>query len=307
MQCTFARSARIMMSGRRGAKEARERRDRIMAKTWLITGCSEGGIGEGIARAVLEHGDNAVVTARTTAKVEGIVADYPEQALAVALDLTQQDSIDAAYEAAVAKFGQVDVLVNNAGYCYRSSVEEADPAGVQAMFDTNFFGMVAMIKKVLPGMRERRDGAIVNVSSIGAVRTGAASGYYAATKAAVELMTEGLVAEVAPLGIKAMIVEPGAFRTHFYDTSLKGSKNTVGDYAQTAHLRSVEQNVNARQQPGDPLKAGYPIIKAIEADDTPLRLYLGSDALAAVRGALNARLEELEKWAEVSVTTDFDA
>ena len=174
------------------------------------------------------------------------------------------------------------------------------------MFDANFFGMVAMIKKVLPGMRERRDGAIVNVSSIGAVRTGAASGYYAATKAAVELMTEGLAAEVAPLGIKAMIVEPGAFRTHFYDSSLKGSDNTVGDYAETAHKRSVAQNVNTRQQPGDPLKAGYPIIKAIEADDTPLRLYLGSDALAAVRGALNARLEELEKWAEVSVTTDFD-
>ena len=278
-----------------------------MAKTWIITGCSEGGIGEGIARAVLEHGDNAVVTARTAQKVQGIVNDYPATSLGVALDVSNQESIDACYDAAIERFGQVDVLVNNAGYCYRSSVEEADPAGVQAMFDANFFGMVAMIKKVLPAMRSRKNGAIVNVSSIGAVRTGAASGYYAATKAAVELMTEGLVAEVAPLGIKAMIVEPGAFRTHFYDTSLKGSKNTVGDYAQTAHLRSVEQNVNARQQPGDPLKAGYPIIKAIEADDTPLRLYLGSDALKAVRGALNARLEELEKWADVSVTTDFDA
>ena len=278
-----------------------------MAKTWIITGCSAGGIGEGIARAVLEHGDNAVVTARTTDKVEGIVADFPNTALAVALDVSDQASIDAAFEAAIERFGQVDVLVNNAGYCYRSSVEEADPAGVQAMFDANFFGAVAMIKKVLPGMRERKDGAIVNVSSIGAVRTGAASGYYAATKAAMELMTEGLAAEVKPLGIKAMIVEPGAFRTHFYDSSLKGSDNTVGDYAETAHKRSVAQNVNTRQQPGDPLKAGYPIIKAIEVDDTPLRLYLGSDALAAVRGALNARLEELEKWADVSVTTDFEA
>ncbi len=278
-----------------------------MAKTWLITGCSAGGIGEGIARAVLEHGDNAVVTARTIAKVEGIVADYPETALAVALDVSDQASIDAAYAAAIERFGRVDVLVNNAGYCYRSSVEEADPAGVQAMFDANFFGAVAMIKAVLPAMRERRSGAIVNVSSIGAVRTGAASGYYAATKAAVELMTEGLAAEVAPLGIKAMIVEPGAFRTHFYDSSLKGSDNTVGDYAETAHKRSVAQNVNTRQQPGDPLKAGYPIIKAIEADDTPLRLYLGSDALAVVRAALNARLAELEKWADVSKTTDFDA
>ena len=277
-----------------------------MARTWIITGCSAGGIGEGIARAVLEHGDNAVVTARTPEKVAGIVADFPETALGVALDVSDQASVDACYAAAVERFGQVDVLVNNAGYCYRSSVEEADPAGVQAMFDANFFGMVAMIKAVLPGMRERRSGAIVNVSSIGAVRTGAASGYYAATKAAVELMTEGLAAEVAPLGIKCMIVEPGAFRTHFYDSSLKGSENTVGDYAETAHRRSVAQNVNLRQQPGDPLKAGYPIIRALEADDTPLRLYLGSDALAAVRGALGARLEELERWADVSVTTDFD-
>lgn len=278
-----------------------------MARTWIITGCSAGGIGEGIARAVLEHGDNAVVTARTAEKVAGIVADFPQTALAVALDVADQASIDAAYEAAVERFGQVDVLVNNAGYCYRSSVEEADPAGVAAMFDANFFGAVALIKKVLPAMRERRGGAIVNVSSIGAVRTGAASGYYAATKAALELMTEGLRAEVAPLGIKALIVEPGAFRTHFYDSSLKGSENTVGDYADTAHKRSVAQNVNARQQPGDPLKAGWPIIRALEADDTPLRLYLGSDALAVVRGALTARLEELEKWAEVSVTTDFEA
>ena len=278
-----------------------------MRKTWFITGASVGGIGEGIARAVLEHGDNAVVTARSTTKVDGIVADYPETALAVALDVSDQASIDAAYDAAIEKFGQVDVLVTNAGYCYRSSVEEADPAGVAAMFDANFFGAIAMIKKVLPGMRERRCGAIINTSSIGAVRTGAASGYYAATKAALELMSEGLAAEVSPLGIKVMIVEPGAFRTHFYDSSLKGSENTLGDYAETAHKRSVAQNVNTRQQPGDPLRAGYPIIKAIEADDTPLRLYLGSDALAAVRGALNARLTELEKWAEVSATTDFEA
>ncbi len=278
-----------------------------MAKTWIITGCSAGGIGEGIARAVLEHGDNAVVTARSVSKVEGIVADYPDSALAVPLDVSDQAGIDACYEAAVERFGQVDVLVNNAGYCYRSSVEEADPQGVMDMFNANFFGAVAMIKKVLPAMRERHDGAIVNVSSIGAVRTGAASGYYAATKAAIELMTEGLRAEVAPLGIKAMIVEPGAFRTHFYDTSLKGSDNTVGDYAETAHKRSVAQNVNARQQPGDPLKAGYPIIKALESDETPVRLYLGSDAIAAVTGALNARLAELHKWEEVSKTTDFDA
>ena len=170
-----------------------------MAKTWLVTGCSEGGIGEGIARCALEAGYNVVVTARNTDKVASIVKDYPETALAVALDVSDQASIDACYDAAIERFGGVDVLINNAGYCYRSSVEEADPAGVMQMFDANFFGAVAMIKKVLPAMRQNHEGAIVNVSSIGAVRTGAASGYYAATKAALELMTEGLAAEVKPL------------------------------------------------------------------------------------------------------------
>ena len=278
-----------------------------MSKVWFITGCSEGGIGAGIARGVLAKGYRAVVTARDLSKIGGIAAEYPETALPLALDVTDPQSIRDAVRAATERFGQIDVLVNNAGYCYRSSVEEAEMDGVMRMYETNFFGPVRLIQAVLPGMRARRSGAIVNVSSIGAVRTGAASGYYASTKAALELMSEGLRAELDPLGIKVMIVEPGAFRTHFYDSSLKGSENTVGDYAETAHKRSVAQNVNARQQPGDPLKAGYPIIKAIEADDTPLRLYLGSDALAAVRGALNARLEELEKWAEVSKTTDFDA
>ena len=220
--------------------------------TWLITGCSEGGIGAGIAKNALEKGYNVVVTARNTEKVKSIVEAYPETALAAALDVTDKDSIKACVKAAEERFGQIDVLVNNAGYAYRSSIEEAEDSGVRQMFETNFFGAVEMIKAVLPGMRERKSGAIINISSIGAARTGAASGYYAATKAALELMSEGLYAEMKPLGIKVMIVEPGAFRTHFYDSSLKGSKNTLSDYKDTAWLRSVEQNVNKAQQPGDP-------------------------------------------------------
>lgn len=276
-----------------------------MNKTWLITGCSEGGIGAGIARAVLRRGYNAVVTARSVSKVEGIVKDYPDTALAVALDVTDKDSIRAAVTAATEKFGRIDVLVNNAGYCYRSSVEEADRAGVDRMFETNFFGPVALIQAVLPGMRARHSGAIVNVSSIGAVRTGAASGYYAATKAAMELMSEGLAAEVKPLGIRVMIVEPGAFRTHFYDSSLKGAALTIGDYADTAWKRSPENAVNQKQQPGDPEKAGDVLIDALEREDAPTRLLLGSDAVKAVRATLESRIREVDAWAGLSAKTDF--
>lgn len=276
-----------------------------MTKTWFITGCSEGGIGAGIARAVLKRGYNAVVTARNTEKVAGIVKDYPETALALALDVTDKAGITAAVKAAQERFGQIDVLVNNAGYCYRSSVEEADRGGVDRMFETNFFGPVALIQAVLPGMRERRGGAIVNISSIGAVRTGAASGYYAATKAALELMSEGLAAELRPLGIRTMIVEPGAFRTHFYDSSLKGADMTIGDYAETAWKRSPQNAVNQGNQPGDPAKAGDVLIDVLESGNPPLRLLLGSDAVKIVRGALESRLQELEQWADTSARTDF--
>ena len=276
-----------------------------MVKTWLITGCSEGGIGAGIAKAVLKRGDNAVVTARSVAKVENIVRNYPNTALAVALDVTDPNSIAAAVEAARAKFGQIDVLVNNAGYCYRSSVEEADRAGVDRMYETNFFGPVAMIQAVLPDMRARREGAIVNVSSIGAVRTGAASGYYASTKAALELMSEGLAAELRPLGIKVLIVEPGAFRTHFYDSSLKGADLSISDYADTAWKRSPQNAVNQGNQPGDPDKAGDVLIDVLESANPPQRLLLGSDAVKAVRATLEARIREVDAWAEISARTDF--
>ena len=276
-----------------------------MSKVWFITGCSEGGIGAGIARAVLKRGYNAVVTARNTEKVAGIVKDYPETALALALDVTDRAGVTAAVKAAQEHFGQIDVLVNNAGYCYRSSVEEAERGGVDRMFETNFFGPVALIQAVLPGMRERRGGAIVNISSIGAVRTGAASGYYAATKAALELMSEGLAAELRPLGIRTMIVEPGAFRTHFYDSSLKGADMTIGDYAETAWKRSPQNAVNQGNQPGDPAKAGDVLVDVLESANPPLRLLLGSDAVKIVRGALESRLQELEQWADTSARTDF--
>ena len=251
----------------------------MTTKTWFITGCSEGGIGAGIARAVLKRGYQCVVTARSYSKIENIVKEYPDTAFAVELDVTDQKSISDAVNKAMGQFGKIDVLVNNAGYAYRSSIEEAKDDGMMKMYETNLFGPIHLIQKVLPFMREQKQGAIINVSSIGAVRTGAASGFYASSKAALELMSNGLAAEVKPLGIKVMVVEPGSFRTHFYDSSLKGSDNTISAYQETAWKRSVAESRNLKNQPGDPDESGDVIIDAIEKENYPFRLLLGSDAV----------------------------
>jgi NAD(P)-dependent dehydrogenase (short-subunit alcohol dehydrogenase family) len=275
-------------------------------RVWFITGCSRGGIGEGIARAVLRRGDRAVVTARSMEKIEGIVKDYPETALGVVMDLTVPASVDAALVACHSKFGTIDVLVNNAGYAYRSSVEEAENEDVQQMYATNFFGPVSLIQKVLPEMRKKEHGAIVNISSIGAVHTGAASGFYASSKAALELMSEALAAEVKPLGIKVMVVEPGAFRTHFYDDGLRGSDMKISAYRDTAWKRSKANTVHNQDQPGDPLKCGDVIYDVLEKEDYPFRLLLGSDAIKTVKASLEDRLKEIDDWEGESVKTDFE-
>lgn len=273
-------------------------------KTWLITGCSSG-IGAGIAKAVLADGDNAVVTARDPEKVRAITDAYPETALAVALDVTDTESIRTAVAAAEARFGGVDVLVNNAGYGYRSAVEEGEPESVDRLFRTNFFGPVELIRAVLPHMRAQRSGAIVNVSSIAAARSGIGSGYYAASKAALELMTDGLAKELAPLGIRAMIVEPGSFRTHFYDTSLQGTEKKIDDYTETAGKTRRENVVNRGDQPGDPDKAGVVLVEVLKKDRLPKRLLLGSDAVRVVSAELQDRFEEIRAWESVSAQTDF--
>lgn len=274
-------------------------------KTWFITGCSEGGIGAGIAEAVLKRGYRAVVTARNIEKVSNIVNNYPDTALVLQLDVTNKESIKEAINTAVDKFGTIDVLVNNAGYAYRSSIEEAEEEGLNLMYQTNLFGPICLIQEVLPMMRKKKSGAIINISSIAAVRTGAASGFYASSKAALELMSEGLAAEVKPLGIKVMIVEPGSFRTHFYDTSLKGSKMIIDAYKNTAWTRSVENTVNKQNQPGDPNKVGNVIIETIEKENYPQRLLLGSDAVKIVKSTFEQRLNEISLWEDESIKTDY--
>ncbi|WP_144712349.1 oxidoreductase [Curtobacterium pusillum] len=273
--------------------------------TWLITGCSTG-LGRALAEAVLDHGDNAVVTARDVSAVQDIADRHPDSALAVALDVTDDDAVRAAVTAADQRFGGVDVLVNNAGYGYRAAVEEGEDDAVARLFDTHVFGTVRTIKAVLPGMRARRSGTIVNLSSIGARISPEGSGYYAAVKAAIEALTLSLRKEVAPLGITALAVEPGGFRTDFAGRSLTQSAEPIADYADTAGKRRKEHDTVDGKQPGDPAKAAAAIIEAVESEHPPFMLLLGNDASDGFRGALRSLLAEVDEWESLSRSTDID-
>lgn len=209
--------------------------------TWLITGCSTG-LGRALAEAVIAAGHNAVVTARHVEMVADLAADNTDRVFPLPLDVTDTAQIGNAVSQAEEKFGGVDILVNNAGYGYRAAVEEGDEPDIRQLFETQFFGAVAMIKAVLPGMRARRSGAIVNISTIGVQIMPAGSGYYAASKAALEAMSGALYAELRPLGISVTVVEPGAFRTDFAGRSLTQSSTVIDDYADTAGKRRKEHD-----------------------------------------------------------------
>jgi NAD(P)-dependent dehydrogenase (short-subunit alcohol dehydrogenase family) len=272
--------------------------------TWLITGCSTG-LGRALAEEVIAAGHGAVVTARDGSTVSDLVALAPDRVLGAALDVTDPARAAAVVQQAEDRFGAVDVLVNNAGYGYRAAVEEGDDADVRTLFDTHFFGSVTMIKAVLPAMRARRAGAIVNLSSIGAHITPAGSGYYAGVKAAVEGMSGSLRAELQPLGISVTVVAPGGFRTDFSGRSLTQSRSVIDDYAETAGKRRKERDTTHGTQPGDPARAGRAILTAVESAEPPAMLLLGSDALTSYRQVLNTALAETERWEELSVSTDF--
>ena len=219
--------------------------------TWLITGCSTG-LGRALAGAVMAAGQNAVVTARNVEKVADLVADKADRVLPLPLDVTDTAQIRNAVGKAEERFGGIDVLVNNAGYGYRAAVEEGDDSDIRALFETQFFGAVAMIKAVLPGMRTRRSGAIVNISTIGVQIMPAGSGYYAASKAALEAMSGALRGELQPLGISVTVVEPGAFRTDFAGRSLTQSSTVIDDYADTAG--NAARNTTRRTAPNPAIR-----------------------------------------------------
>jgi NAD(P)-dependent dehydrogenase (short-subunit alcohol dehydrogenase family) len=255
---------------------------------WLITGCSTG-FGRQLAKHVLERGYRTVVTARNPQQVGDLAA--AGDALVLKLDVTKQDQVDTAIKAAEDRFGRIDVLVNNAGIGYFAAVEESEEEQIRKMFEINVFGLSRMLHAVLPGMRKRRKGFIVNFSSIGGLRSFPALGYYNATKFAVEGLSEALWQEVEPLGIKVMLVEPSGFRTDWAGRSANESKQQIADYAATAG--AWRQNVRAvsGKQPGDPVRAVHAIVKAVESANPPHHLLLGNDAY---QGA-TAKLEDLRK------------
>ena len=278
--------------------------DSPLPRTWLITGCSTG-LGRALAEQVVAAGHRAVVTARDRAAVEDLAGPAPDRVLPLPLDVTDAGQVAAAVQQAEDRFGGVDVLVNNAGYGYRAAVEEGADDDVRRLFDTNFFGAVSMIKAVLPGMRARRSGAIVNISSIGAQITPVGSGYYAASKAALEGLSGSLRGELQPLGIAVVVVEPGAFRTDFAGRSLAQAAEPIDDYAGTAGRRRKEHDTAHGTQPGDPAKAGRAIIAAVGSAEPPALLLLGPDALGGYRRVLDARRAEADAWAELSGSTDL--
>ena len=274
------------------------------APVWLITGCSTG-FGRELSRAVIARGYRAVVTARNPKSVADIVAGHEGQALAYELDVTNPAQCDEVVRQAEKAFGRIDVLVNNAGIGYFGAVEESDEAEVRRMFEINVFGLARMTQAVLPAMRKRRSGHIVNIASIGGIRAFPAVGFYNATKFAVVGLSEALSLEVAPLGIKVTIVEPSGFRTDWAGRSANEAKQQIADYADTAGKNQASIRGYSGKQPGDPVKAAEAIIKAVESPEPPLHLLFGKAALKGARWKIDLMKKDFDAWAPTTEGADF--
>ncbi len=271
---------------------------------WLITGCSTG-FGRELAKQLLVKGYNVVITARDTGKVKDLAAGHEAHTLALPLDVTDQAQVLRAVSQAEETFGGIDVLVNNAGFGYFSSIEEGEAEKIRAQFDTNVFGLIHVTQAVLPGMRKRRQGHIVNLSSIGGLRSFGATGFYHATKYAVEGLSETLAIETAPLGIKVLLVEPGPFRTDWAGRSALRTPLQIADYEPTVGLRLKTSFEGSGKQKGDPARGAAAIIKAVEAENPPLRLLLGKAAYDLASGKLDLLKKDFEEWKDVSLGADF--
>jgi NAD(P)-dependent dehydrogenase (short-subunit alcohol dehydrogenase family) len=273
---------------------------------WFITGCSTG-FGREFARAALSHGFRVVATARDPKKLDELVAGHKDRVLVLALDVTKPDQIKKAVDTAERHFGRIDVLVNNAGYGYMAAVEEGEDKDVRAMFETNFFGLAALTRAVLPGMRKRRSGTIVSIASVAGIIGFAGSGYYAATKFAVEGLSEALAQEVEPLGIHVLLVEPGPFRTDWAGRSLKQASHFISDYMETADKRRREITGYSGKQAGDPARAAEAVIQAVRSPNPPRHLVLGREGFDNVERQLQEMLSEIGHWKETSLATDYPA
>jgi len=271
---------------------------------WFITGCSTG-FGRELVKLILGRGWNAVITARNIDQVKDLADGYPDTALVLPLDVTKKDQIKDAVTAAESKFGKIDVLVNNAGYGYFTSIEEGEEDKIRGQFETNFFGLVNMIQAVLPGMRARKSGNIINFSSIGGLRAFIATGFYHATKFAVEGLSESLSQEVGPLGIKVLLVEPGPFRTDWAGRSTSRTETQLDDYKPTVAPRMAASLNGSGKQVGDPVRGCEAIISAVEAGVPHLRLLLGKMAYDLAIEKLQMQKDNFTAWEDLTLGADF--
>lgn len=269
---------------------------------WFITGCSSG-FGLEMAKQVIERGYRTVVTARDLAKLRAYVGS--DQVLVLQLDVTQPGQVAAAVKAAEARFGGIDVLVNNAGIGYFAAIEEGDAAEVRKMFDVNVFGLTAMVQAVLPGMRRRRRGCIVNLSSLAGLRGMPALGQYNATKFAVEGLSDALRREIAPLGIQVMVVNPSGFRTDWAGRSANESEHPIEDYRATAGKVRMAVRASSGKQPGDPVRAVQAIVEAVASGKPPHHLLLGNDAFEGAMAKLDELRQEFTAGEAVARGADF--
>jgi NAD(P)-dependent dehydrogenase (short-subunit alcohol dehydrogenase family) len=273
---------------------------------WFITGCSTG-LGRALAELIVKRGWRAVVTARDASSVADLADGAQDRVLALELDVTKPAQIETAVAAAREKFGRIDVLVNNAGYGYQATAEEGIEAEIRAQFEANVFGLFALTRAVLPTLRAQRSGNILNISSVAGLIGFPGSGYYAASKHAVEGWSDSLRAEVQPLGIGVTCVEPGPFRTDWAGRSLRQTVTQIDDYADTAGKRHAGTKQGSGQQAGDPVRAGEAMIEIARNADAPRHLVLGEWGYNAVVDHLHRLTKDIESLRDLSLSADFDA
>ncbi|MFF4396662.1 SDR family NAD(P)-dependent oxidoreductase [Streptomyces sp. NPDC001480] len=276
-----------------------------MNRVWLVTGANSG-LGRAIAGAAAAAGDVVVGAVRRPEAMDDLVEAHPGRVEALRLDVTDVAAAGTAVREVVARHGRIDVLVNNAGRAHVGAVEETTDRELRDLFDLHVFGPAALVRAVLPYMRERRSGAIVQMSSMGGQTSFAGGGAYCGTKFALEGMSEALADEVREFGIKVLIVEPGVFRTSIFDPGRVGASADSGVYTAASEIRGFFAAADATR-PGDPAKAAAVVLAALDAERTPLRLALGEDAVSAVLGHLEQVREDVTAWEKQARATAFDA
>ncbi len=276
----------------------------VAPKVWLITGCSTG-FGRALAEAVLQKGDYLLATARKPEQLGALIELYPETAKAVRLDVTVSQDIQSAVDSAIATFGRIDVLVNNAGHGLIAALEEVSDEETHQFFETNFFGALRLMQAVLPVMRQQGSGHIINLSSTAGLVGFGGSSLYCGAKFALEGTSEALAKEVESLGVKVTLIEPGAFRTDFTGRSLATVEQSIDAYASVSGASLQWFKEMDGQQPGDPAKAAQAIIQAVESPHPPIRLALGTDAMSLIQEKLERVKTDLDAWQQVTVSTDY--